>query len=344
MEVYQTEKYRGYDINIYYDTELADSPREWCNVATFVCEHPHYWLGDVQDIEGTVEALFDKYVSAQAIINHFCEKYNAKLVEEDGERHYKYEAKYDSYQDTVYIHADEDEDYIAEEMAKYFNKKEKLDMIEETGEIVWLPISMYEHSDISIWLGGKEGHWDAQWDCSTIGFAYVEKCTAEKESALRADKSGLYNGHKSWQEWAYAMMEGEIKTYNGYVSGEVFGYMVEGGDGYCSDSCWGFFGTDEIPRMIEEAKAEIDCALKKQAKEYEANKLYLKQHINEYVGDNWVISSTLYRIATDLFGQGCLERAAITKYHVGSYAPCRVDDLDFDTLDIIVRYMNQKAA
>ena len=277
MEKYQTESYRGYNINIYYD-EFPDSPRIWDNVATFVCEHPRYHLGDVKNIEGVIQELFDKYVSSEDIIKKFCENKNAKLVEDDGEKYYEYEVKYDTYPHTVCIPAD-DIGYCAKEMAESFTVREKLDMIQAKGEIVWRPISMYEHSGISIWLGGKSGHYDARWDCSTIGFAYVDKCTAKKEGALRAGNDGLYNGYKSWQEWAYAMMEYEMQSYNQYVTGDVFGYMVEGGDGYCDDSWWGFYGTDAIPRMIEEAKAEIDCALELKAKAHP-----LAKWVNEILG------------------------------------------------------------
>ena len=181
METYQTESYRGYNINIYYD-EFPDSPRTWDNVATFVCEHPRYHLGDGKKIEGVIQELFDKYVSSEDIIKKFCENKNAKLVEDDGEKYYEYEVKYDTYPHTVCIPAD-DIGYRAKEMAESFTVREKLDMIQAKGEIVWRPISMYEHSGISIWLGGKSGHYDARWDCSTIGFAYVDKCRAEKEGA-----------------------------------------------------------------------------------------------------------------------------------------------------------------
>ena len=260
----------------------------------------------------------------------------------DGEKYYEYESKCDRYS-SVLIPAD-DIDLCAEYMAEYFSKHEKLDMIEAAGEIVWLPISMYEHSGISIWLGGKDGHVDARWDCSTIGFAYVEKCTAEKEGALRADKNGLYNGRKSWQEWAYDMMEREMETYNLFVTGEVFGYMVEGGDGYCDDSCWGFYGTDEIPRMIEQAKVEIDWALERQAKERESNMAVLIQHIDELIGETWMFGDVSYRIGTDLFGQGCMECAQIRQGRVGCYVPCQVNSLDFETLDIIAKYINKTVA
>lgn len=57
-----------------------------------------------------------------------------------------------------------------------------------------------------------------------------------------------------------------------------------------------------------------------------------------------MFGTTAYRIGTDLFGQGSLERAKIVKNHVSGYAPCQVSDLDFDTLDSIVKFMNQKVA
>ena len=95
MEVYQTEEYRGYDINIYYDSDPC-SPREWDNVATFVCKHRHYNLGDTQNLEGVIQELFDKYVSPEDIIKKFCENKNAKLVEDDDEKYYEYECKYDT--------------------------------------------------------------------------------------------------------------------------------------------------------------------------------------------------------------------------------------------------------
>lgn len=341
-EAYQTEEYRGYDINIYYD-ETPDSPRAWGNIATFVCEHRCYNLGDEHDIEGAVRELFNKYVTPEAIIKKFCEDNNAKLVEDDGEEYYEYEVIRDTCPHTVRIPAD-DIDYCAEEMAGSFSEQEKLDMIEATGEIVWLLISIYDHSGISIWLGGIDGHVDARWDCSTIGFAYVEKCTAEKEGALRAGKNGLYNGHKSWQEWAYDVMESEMETYEQYVTGEVFGYMVEGGDGYCDDSCWGFYGTDEIPRMIEQAKVEIDWALERQAKAHESNKAVLIQHIDELIGETWMFGDVSYRIGTDLFGQGCLECAQINQNRVGCYVLCQINSLDFETLDVIAKHINKTVA
>jgi hypothetical protein len=62
-------------------------------------------------------------------------------------------------------------------------------------------------------------------------------------------------------------MEAELETYNSYLTGEVFGYIITPvmGKGQapleeCSDTCWGFMG--EIDYCISDAKSQIDCHLK----------------------------------------------------------------------------------
>lgn len=58
MELCEKEEYRGCTINVYYD-DTPEDPRTWDNVATFVCEHRRYNLGDEQDIEGRIDSLFN---------------------------------------------------------------------------------------------------------------------------------------------------------------------------------------------------------------------------------------------------------------------------------------------
>jgi hypothetical protein len=45
-----------------------------------------------------------------------------------------------------------------------------------------------------------------------------------------------------------------VKTYSQFLSGEVYGYIVEMGDENV-DSCWGFYGLDDT---ISEAKSVAD--------------------------------------------------------------------------------------
>lgn len=257
--------YRNLTISVCYD-EDSENPREWDNVVTFVCGHKRYDLGDRQDVERCIDELFNEYVHPGDIIDYFVSERGAKFIdgeEEDySDRFLEYTATYGYGQITRHIDADSSrsDDEIAAEIEDELSKSEKMELIEATGEVVILPISMYEHGGISLWIGSTSGHPDAQWDCSTIGFAYVEKNTAEKEGML--DPGETWN--HDWKTWAYDMMEAEMEIYDKYVQGEVYGYMVEDGDGgRASDVLFGHSGFYDKEKMLEEAKADIDAYLQK---------------------------------------------------------------------------------
>ena len=347
MDDYKKEVYRGHTIHIVYD-DCADSPRNWSNVATFVCEHRNYNFGDVHNIESEINDLFGKYVKDADVIKYFCESRNAKLIhdEEYGENYYEYSVKYRNGDSHTYrISADQDECHIASEMEDDFSNSEKLMLVENSGEVVLSAISIYDHSGVSIWLGGTAGHVDSQWDCSTVGFAYVEKSTAEKEGALRAGKNGLYNGHKSWQDWAYAMMEDEMEVYSQYVSGEVFGYYIDS-DEYgceCNDSCYGYYGSDSIQEMIDEAKASIDYFFKQREIEHAEYKSTISENIDFFIGYSWMIDGYVYRISDNIFGNGYIERSVVKDNLIKTYEPIDLKDLLFSAAKIIAGYMKQAA-
>ncbi len=340
MERCDFEEYRGCTINIYYD-ESPEDPRSWSNVATFVCEHRHYSLGDEHDIEGTVERLFSDYVSDKVIIEYFVKSRGAKLIpgEEDdySDHYYEYETSYLGEKHTHYIDADSEmqgEDGIAEQMADELDLNEKLQLIDETGEIAMLPISMYDHSGITLWLGSTEGHPDDRWDCSSIGFAYVEKSIAEKEGML--DPGEEYN--HDWKKWAYAMMGAEMKTYDQFVCGEVYGYIIEDEDGEeASDEllcgCWGYYGDQGKKDMIEEAKGEIDSYLEKKTKTRENNINAIITNISQLAGMIFVYGCTSYRIGKDMFGYDFIEKADIKNSKIGVYSAVDIKTLPDDLLN-----------
>lgn len=60
MELCEKEEYRGCTINVYYD-DTPEDPRNWSNVATFVCEHRRYNLGDEQDIENVSDVELNDF-------------------------------------------------------------------------------------------------------------------------------------------------------------------------------------------------------------------------------------------------------------------------------------------
>ena len=52
------EAYQGHTIKIYHDTD-TESPREWCNLATLICWHRRYRLGDSHQFDSPEAFLRD---------------------------------------------------------------------------------------------------------------------------------------------------------------------------------------------------------------------------------------------------------------------------------------------
>ncbi len=347
MTLCEKEEYRGCTINVYYDPD-ADDPRSWSNVATFVCEHRDYMLGDEHCIQDAVNELFSSYVSSKAIIEYFIKSRGVKLIpgeeNDDCDQYYEYETTYRGETYKHYIDADTslDDDKIASQMEDELGLDEKLQLVEETGEVVILPISMYEHSGITLWLGSKWSHCDAQWDCSSIGFAYVEKSTAKNEGMLDPGETW----HNDWKEWAYAMMKGEMTTYDQFVRGEVYGYMIEDEEGEeAADNllcgCWGYYDKDDL---LEEAKANADAYLNEKRETRKDNLETLKANLASMFGITFTDGAYLYRIARDMFGYEYIERAKISKSVVGTYVQINLSDLDDEILGDMVEEIKDKTA
>jgi len=97
-------------------------------------------------------------------------------------------------------------------------------LIKEKQAEVIAPLYMYEHSGISIKIGSfygcglPQGH--ARFDSGQIGFVYVSRETLLKEY-------GVKRITKKVKDTARKVLEGEVDTYNKYVSGQVYGFVAE---------------------------------------------------------------------------------------------------------------------
>lgn len=59
-------------------------------------------------------------------------------------------------------------------------------------------------------------------------------------------------------ERARKAAESFVETWNQYLAGEVYGYVVKEGDTVL-DSCWGFYGEDEAIREGKSAMAHLEA-------------------------------------------------------------------------------------
>jgi len=110
-----------------------------------------------------------------------------------------------------------------------------------------VPVYAYIHSGMTISLEP----FSCPWDSGQLGWAIVTK------EQIRYDFGGK-NMTKTKLEKAHKILEGEIKTLDQLLRGEVYGFTVTYVDEVI-DSCWGFFGDDfRANGLYEELFGTID--------------------------------------------------------------------------------------
>lgn len=131
-----------------------------------------------------------------------------------------------------------------DEIIAHFNGEK----IELAKEYHIFPLSAYIHSGVALCLGSGDHACDpGGWDSSFAGAVLCSK----KEWRMRKS--------------AYKYAAGLVKTWNSYLSGEVYGYrvidMAGDGDGEIA-SCWGFVGDYESGALAE-ARSVVDALTNK---------------------------------------------------------------------------------
>ena len=107
------------------------------------------------------------------------------------------------------------------------------DTASEVGETYdILPLFAYIHSGVALSLG-RAYPLDDRWDSGQIGFVLIKKGVGFKDIIKSAQSL--------------------VDEWNQYLSGEVYGFIVEDSDGNHLDSCWGFYGFENCKREAESA-------------------------------------------------------------------------------------------
>jgi hypothetical protein len=113
--------------------------------------------------------------------------------------------------------------------------------LENSDDVISLPLYLYDHSGLRIKVGSfagllPQGH--AEFDSGKVGFVY---CTKEKA----CKEYGCKRIGPRRRMAVEKVLEGEVKTYDDYLSGQVYGYSIEDKNGDHVDSCTGFYGLDD---------------------------------------------------------------------------------------------------
>lgn len=196
-----------------------ESPREWDNVGTMVCWHSRYNLGDEQpscssdDYLMSLAEEFDPSIEAR--IDRFSEKvFEGVNFSNDTQRNKAYR-ELDAYQSA------------------------QIDKALE-GNVLRLPLYLYDHSGISMSTGG----FGCPWDSGQVGFIYVRVADVKKER-------GWKRMSPKRNEQVLNILKGEVETYDQHLTGQVYGFEIyehlteeDAEQGEFIDSCWGFFSGD----------------------------------------------------------------------------------------------------
>lgn len=112
-----------------------------------------------------------------------------------------------------------------------------------------LPLYLYDHSGLSMSTSG----FSCPWDSGQVGFIFTSMGRARQEWTGTDEEI---------REQAERCLRGEVETYDQYLTGDVWGYVVarvyydEDGDEEQRDeldSCWGFFGREYCEQEAEDS-------------------------------------------------------------------------------------------
>lgn len=122
----------------------------------------------------------------------------------------------------------------------------------EHQKVVYLPLYLYDHSGITMNTTG----FSCRWDSGQVGYIYLTRATILEEWGWKV----LTKKRITFLE---KYMRDEVETYDKYLTGDVYGYIVEE-DGEEIESCWGFFGEEYCEAEAKAIVANLEATSPKQ--------------------------------------------------------------------------------
>ena len=232
MEPAETIEYEnGVVGKIYWDPDPLDPRKEWDHIGTMLCAHDRYDLGDEQ-IKDNYDAINYMFGSISRLPQ--C-KHCGDII-------------YDSYGE--WIHENETEE--AESCVEKHGEPEP-----DLSDFCILPLYLYDHSGITM----STGPFDCPWDSGQVGIIYMHKTTA---MASWSNEEIDWVNPVNWRELAEECLRSEVREYDQYITGDVYGYNIEDEDGEILDGCWGFFGSKHVEEEMKSVAESWVQAIQKE--------------------------------------------------------------------------------
>lgn len=116
----------------------------------------------------------------------------------------------------------------------------------EHDAVMILPLYLYDHSGLTM----SVEPFACPWDSGAVGFIFIDREAVAKEySWLRVSKGRL--------KILKALLVQEVETYDQYLTGDVWNYSIDDGEGEVLESCCGFYGREECEKEAEAARVSL---------------------------------------------------------------------------------------
>lgn len=189
-------------------------------------------------------------------------KYTVKVVQDDDPMNPRTE--WDNICTMVCFHRrynlGDKHNFTPESIREYLSENKKT--------VFWKPLYLYDHSGITI----STGPFSCSWDSGQVGYIFVERDRFLKEF-------GFKKMTKKAKERLETLLDDEVESYDNYLTGKVYGYIIEEEeDGNIVDSCWGFNG--ESKYALEEGVYVAKCQIKRDIKDHlKRLKVWIKNRV-----------------------------------------------------------------
>ncbi|WP_044649051.1 hypothetical protein [Paenibacillus terrae] len=98
---------------------------------------------------------------------------------------------------------------------------------------VILPVYLYDHGSLTI----QTTAFSCPWDSGQVGWIFVSHKKVRKVY-------GVKRVNKALRLKVLNSLKSEVETYNHFLNGDVYGFVLKNLDGQKIESCWGLYGSD----------------------------------------------------------------------------------------------------
>ena len=120
------------------------------------------------------------------------------------------------------------------------------------GTLIGMPVFAYVHSGVML-KAAYANPFTCQWDSGRSGWVYTEAHTLRELLGVKRITQRV-------KERAYKLMHMQVEQFSAYLNGDCYGFIVRDIlTGESLDSCWGYYGLDEVQTGGRCALAQMEA-------------------------------------------------------------------------------------